>query len=309
MTGRSSHSSENLYDILGVLPTASQQEIRKAYLKLSLRYHPDKNIDNQEAAKAQFIRVGQAYEILADPSRRADYDRSLRGSYGTYNRPQQQQQRPQQHRQEHRQQHGGNNQSHNYYYEDYYYNPEDFADRPQQQPQQQQEYYYDFFGTSSTARNGNNNNAYETYRQAFDTTMAGMSDDELRDVMSAASMIGGVLGSMIGSRLMGGSTTTNHNAARHQGSSSSMARNIGAIVGGLVASHAASALVETAHGQAKERVLLDQDRRARVARGEAVPEPLRSSSGEQMWKDLLQATADVVLQKTVAAIFQGGGRR
>jgi hypothetical protein len=135
--------------------------------------------------------------------------------------------------------------------------------------------------------------------------MAGMSEDELRDAMSAASMIGGVFWSMIGSRLMGSS----NNAAAHHGGSS-MARNIGAIVGGLVASHAASALVETAHGQAKERVLLDQDRRARVARGEAVPpEPIRSSSGDQMWKDLLQATADVVLQKTVAAMFQGGGRR
>jgi curved DNA-binding protein CbpA len=91
MTGRSSQSSESLYDVLGVLPTASQQEIRKAYLRLSLRYHPDKNIDNPEAAKAQFIRVGQANEILSDPIRRADYDRSLRGSYGgTYSRTQQQ---------------------------------------------------------------------------------------------------------------------------------------------------------------------------------------------------------------------------
>lgn len=65
------------YDILNVSPTATQAEIRKAYLKLSLKYHPDKNPDNEEQAKEQFIRVGEAYDTLSDPTIRQTYDREL----------------------------------------------------------------------------------------------------------------------------------------------------------------------------------------------------------------------------------------
>jgi len=68
---------ETYYDILGVDRNAEQAAIRKAYLKLSLKHHPDKNPDNQEAAKAKFIQIGTAYETLSDPSKRAAYDRAL----------------------------------------------------------------------------------------------------------------------------------------------------------------------------------------------------------------------------------------
>jgi len=71
-------SSETYYTILGVDSTVNQGIIRKAYLKLSLKYHPDKNPQNPEDAKEQFIKIGEAYEVLSDPTKRSAYDRELR---------------------------------------------------------------------------------------------------------------------------------------------------------------------------------------------------------------------------------------
>ena len=65
--------TENLYDILSVSLTASHSEIRKAYRKLAVQYHPDRNPD--EAAQDVFRKITQAYEVLNDPTRRDLYDR------------------------------------------------------------------------------------------------------------------------------------------------------------------------------------------------------------------------------------------
>ena len=70
-------SEETFYSVLGVDKSADQAKIRKAYLKLSLRYHPDKNPGNQEEAKEEFVKIGEAYEMLSDPVRRSGYDRDL----------------------------------------------------------------------------------------------------------------------------------------------------------------------------------------------------------------------------------------
>ena len=69
----------NLYEVLGLSTDATQKQIRKAYLQSSLKHHPDKNPGNENEARQQFVRIGQAYEILSDPVQKAQYDRELRG--------------------------------------------------------------------------------------------------------------------------------------------------------------------------------------------------------------------------------------
>jgi len=63
------------YEILGVARSASEDEIKKAYRKLALKYHPDKNPDSRAEAEERFKEISEAYQILCDPQRRAQYDR------------------------------------------------------------------------------------------------------------------------------------------------------------------------------------------------------------------------------------------
>ncbi|MBR1403433.1 MAG: J domain-containing protein [Treponema sp.] len=68
---------EDLYAVLGVQKTATQDEIKSAYRKLAVKYHPDKNPGNKEAEE-KFKKISAAYDVLSDETKRRQYD-----SYGS----------------------------------------------------------------------------------------------------------------------------------------------------------------------------------------------------------------------------------
>lgn len=65
----------DLYETLGVEKDAAEVDIKKAYRKAALRWHPDKNPDNKQEADTMFKKVAEAYTILSDPAKRALYDK------------------------------------------------------------------------------------------------------------------------------------------------------------------------------------------------------------------------------------------
>mmetsp|Transcript_3756 Transcript_3756/g.2795 ORF Transcript_3756/g.2795 Transcript_3756/m.2795 type:complete len:324 (-) Transcript_3756:116-1087(-) len=77
---------KDFYEVLGVSRDASLDEIKKAYKKLAIKWHPDKNPDNPEEATEMFKTIGEAYETLSDPVKKRDYDAGGMSS-GGFERP------------------------------------------------------------------------------------------------------------------------------------------------------------------------------------------------------------------------------
>src|SRR3954462_9674846 len=67
-------SKRDYYEVLGVARTANEQEIKSAYRRLAIQYHPDKNPGNHEAEE-KFKEAAEAYSVLSDAEQRRRYDR------------------------------------------------------------------------------------------------------------------------------------------------------------------------------------------------------------------------------------------
>ena len=223
------------YDILGVHRNADAITIRKSYLRSSLRCHPDKNPGNEEQAKAEFIRVGQAYAVLSDEGQRAAYDRELDRS--TRNKS-------------------------------FSSRPSASRSRPQPTPQQPQQ--PPFSGGDTTANNNDdddddtyykkptaNQDEFDTFMRMFDETVSGMSEEELNMAIGAAAVVGSIIGSIIGARAV----------------KNPLLSNVASLVGSAMASQAASRLVQTVHEDSQQRMLERGEREAAIARGETVQGP------------------------------------
>lgn len=78
--------AKDYYKILGITKSAADDEIKKAYRKMALRYHPDKN--KTIGAEEKFKEVAEAYEVLSDKKKREIYDKygedGLKGNRGKY---------------------------------------------------------------------------------------------------------------------------------------------------------------------------------------------------------------------------------
>ncbi|MCK4980344.1 MAG: DnaJ domain-containing protein, partial [Candidatus Delongbacteria bacterium] len=77
--------AKDYYDVLGVDKSSTKEEIKKAYKKLAIKHHPDKN-KGDKASEEKFKEIGEAYSVLSDDNKKARYDQfghdGLRGAAG-----------------------------------------------------------------------------------------------------------------------------------------------------------------------------------------------------------------------------------
>lgn len=220
------------YDILNIPRNADQSTIRKAYLRASLACHPDKNPGNESQAKLKFIEIGEAYNVLKDPTKRALYDRELAAGRCRERRRR-------------------------------------TADRNSD-------------AATNTKTTDETDKEFQNFMDMFDSTVAGMTPEELNMAMGAAAVVGSIIGSLVGSRA--------------GGKANSLLGTAASMVGSAVASHAAVSLVKTVHEDSTQRVLEKEDRDAAIQRGENVSQPTPDETRERLIRDAVGA-----VQKMAAA--------
>ncbi len=129
------------YSVLGISKNATQEEIKKAYRNLAFKYHPDRNPDNKEAEE-KFKKISEAYDVLGDEKKRAEYDRfgSSSSSYSSRNSYQQ-----------------------NYYQNGYqnYYQRQTYSD-----PFSSEDSFWQWFSGSADQNSGKNTNYYYEYNNS-----------------------------------------------------------------------------------------------------------------------------------------------
>src|ERR1051326_6331120 len=76
-------ADRDYYDILGVKKSASEEEIKKSYRNLAKKFHPDKNKGNKDAEN-KFKEISEAYAVLSDKEKRAQYDRLGREAFSGF---------------------------------------------------------------------------------------------------------------------------------------------------------------------------------------------------------------------------------
>lgn len=74
--------NDDYYEILGVNRNASGEDLKKAFRRLAMKYHPDRNPENREEAERKFKELGEAYSVLSDPQKRQQYDLYGRAGLG-----------------------------------------------------------------------------------------------------------------------------------------------------------------------------------------------------------------------------------
>ena len=77
---------KDYYGVLDVPEEATSEEVRSAFRRMALKYHPDRNPGNEGTAGIRFKEVNEAYGVLGDVGRRRDYDRVRRGQFSRYDR-------------------------------------------------------------------------------------------------------------------------------------------------------------------------------------------------------------------------------
>ena len=78
-------SKRDYYEVLEVARSANEEEVKKAYRKQAIKFHPDKN-PGDKAAEEKFKEVGEAYEVLSDPQKRAAYDQYGHEAFESHSR-------------------------------------------------------------------------------------------------------------------------------------------------------------------------------------------------------------------------------